>query len=185
MSKQIPDLMELNKSQVTDDDLMMIRDVSENRDKKASIGSIVGRPREGWIAAISDVWTFSSYSSDSHIGVVNCNAGALALYSIGMRVKFVQNSTQKYAVIVELSDTTIGLYMIDDVALENTALTQIQYSQSFAPATDTGANFFATLMTGQIDGLPVMMAVKNSESDPDVEAREGYVILEAILGDEV
>ena len=117
MSKQIPDLMELNKSQVTDDDLMMIRDVSENRDKKASIGSIVGRPREGWIAVISDVWTFSAYSFETHVGTVTCNAGALALYSIGMRVKFVQNSTQKYAVIVELSDTTIGLYMIDDGAL--------------------------------------------------------------------
>ena len=40
MSKQIVDLQELRRNQLADDDLVMVRDVSENRDKKATIGSL-------------------------------------------------------------------------------------------------------------------------------------------------
>lgn len=185
MSKQLVDLQELAKDDISNDDLMLIRDVSESRDKKAPIGTVIGRPREGWIAVVSDVWTFVSFNADSNVGVVNCNSGALAIYSIGMRVKLVQGSTTKYAVIVGQTDTTLSLYMLNEVALANATIEQVQYSQSFAPQTDTGVNFFATLMTGQIDGLPVIMAVKNTEADPDVSPQAGFVILEAILGDEV
>lgn len=185
MSKQIPDLVELQKSQVDDDDLMLIRDVSDNRDKKATIGNIVGKPREGWIVVISDIWTYVSYSSTTKIGEVSCNAGALGIYSIGMRVQFTQTSVIKYGIIIDITDTSLTILMINSTTLENKSLEEIKYSQSFAPQTATAVNFFGTLLTGQIDGLPVILAVKNSESDPDVPAQTGYVILEAILGDGV
>lgn len=185
MGKQIIDLQELAKDQVSNDDVMMIRDVSENRDKRAKVGNIVGRPREGWISTLSDSWSFSSYSASTSHGIVNCNPGGLAIYSIGMRVKFVQGGVEKYAVVIGQTDTTLELFMLNDAILENAALASIEYSQSFAPQTDNGVNFFASLVTGNIDGLPVMLAVKNSESDPDVPAKPGYIILEAILGDEV
>lgn len=185
MSKQIPDLMQIQKNEVSNDDLMVIRDVSENRDKKGTVGDIIGRPREGWLSILADTWVFASYNGSSKIGVVNVNEGALALYSVGMRVKFVQGVTVKYGVIVGQTNTSLSIFMLDDVALADATIETIQVSQSFAPQTDAGTNFFGTLLTGQIDGLPVMLAVKNQESDPDVPAQPGFVILEAILGDEV
>lgn len=185
MSKQIPDLMELQKSEVSNDDLMLIRDVSENRDKKASIGSMIGRPREGWIAILADTWVFKSFNTGSNIGVVDVNDGSFLLYSIGMRVRFVQGVTVKFAVIVGQTNDTLSLFMLNDEDLVDSTISEIQVSQSFAPQTDEGTNFFGTLATGQIDGLPIMIAVKNSEADPDVPAQPGFVILEAILGDEV
>lgn len=185
MSKQIVDLQELQRNQVSDEDFVMVRDVSENRDKKASIGSVMGRPKEGWLSMAPDNIAYSSYDHSTKLGKVSCNAGGLNRYSIGMRVQFVQGTKKKYAIINAQTDTELTLLMLNNERLENSAITGAQVSQSFSPQTDGDVNFFGTLMTGQIDGLPVIMAVKARESDPDVPPVPGYVVLEAILGDEV
>lgn len=185
MSKQLQDLMQLQKQEISNDDLLLVRDLSESRDKKAAVGDVFGRPREGWLAIVADTWVFNSYNASSHIGVVDVNDGALGLYSVGMRVKFVQGVTLKYGVIVGQTGDSLSIFMLEEAELADAAIEQVQVSQSFAPQTDAGTNFFATLLTGQIDGLPVMLAVKDQESDPDVPAQPGFVILEAILGDEV
>lgn len=185
MSKQIVDLQELRRNQLADDDLVMVRDVSENRDKKATIGSVMGRPKEGWMSVSSDTLAYVSYDSASKIGKMSCNAGGLTRYAIGMRMQFDQGTKRKYAVIIDQTDTSISVLMLKNERLENAPITGAQVSQSFSPQTDDNVNFFGTLMTGQIDGLPVVMAVKAKESDPDVPPVPGCVVLEAILGDEV
>lgn len=185
MSKQLQDLMQLQKHQISSDDLFLVRDTSDARDKKVTVGDAIGRPLEGWLAIIADTWTFVSYNTGTHVGVVETSDGALALYAMGMRVKFVQGVTVKYGIIVGQTNDSLSIFMLDDVELSNSAITEIQVSQSFAPQTETAVNFFGTLATGQIDGLPIMFAVKDNESDPDVPAQAGFVILEAILGDEV
>ena len=184
MAKQLTDLQQITKTALTDDDLIWIRDVSENRDKKATIGDVFGRTLEGWIAVVNDNWAYVSYDATKKTGRISVNAGGLEKYAVGQRLQFVQNNTKKYAIVIAQTDTTLDVLMLNDKALENVAITEAQYSQSFAPQTETGTNFFATLLQGQVDGLPVIVTAKNNESDPDVDAQEGYVVLEMILSDE-
>lgn len=184
MAKQLPDLQQITKTGLADDDLMWIRDVSENRDKKATLGDIFGRTLEGWIPVVSDNWAYSSYDATKKTGKISINAGGLGKYAVGQRVQFVQSNKRKYGIVVSQTDNSLSVLMLNGEALENSAITEAQYSQSFAPQTETGTNFFATLLQGQVDGLPVIIAAKNRESDPDVPAQEGYVVLEMILSDE-
>lgn len=184
MAKQLTDLQQIMRTSLTDDDLIWIRDVSENRDKKATLGDIFGRTLEGWIAVVNDNWAYVSYDATKKTGRISVNAGGLGKYAIGQRLQFVQNNTTKYAVVIAQTDTTLDVLMLGSSTLEDAAISSAKYSQSFAPQTETGVNFFATLLQGQVDGLPVLLAAKDNESDPDVEAQDGYVILEMILADE-
>lgn len=183
MAKQLTDLQQMSRAALTADDLIWIRDVSENRDKKATIGDIFGRTLEGWIAVINDTWTFVSYDSNKKVGKISVNAGGLGVYAVGQRVQFSQSGVVKYGVIISQTDTSIDVLMLNNAALENVAIADAKYSQSFAPQTDTGTNFFATLLQGQVNNMPVLLTAIN-EGDSDVAPQAGYVVLELIIGDD-
>ncbi len=183
MPKQLTDLQQITKTALNDDDLIWIRDVSENRDKKATIGDIFGRTLEGWIAVVNDNWTYVSYNATKKTGRISVSAGGLAKYAVGQRLQFKQGTTKKYAIIIAQTDTTIDVLMLGNSTLENVAITEAQYSQSFAPQTETGMNFYANLLQGQVENLPVLVTAIN-EGDEDVSAQDGYVILELIIGDD-
>ena len=183
MAKQLTDLQQITKTALTDDDLIWIRDVSENRDKKATLGDVFGRTLEGWIAVVNDTWTYVSYDATKKTGRISVNAGGLGKYAVGQRLEFVQNNTTKYAVVIAQTDTTLDVLMLGSYALEDATISDAKYSQSFAPQTETGTNFFATLLQGQVGNLPVIVTAIN-EGDADVNAQEGYVILEMIIGED-
>nr|DAV53572.1 MAG TPA: hypothetical protein [Caudoviricetes sp.] len=184
MAKQLTDLQRIPRTGISSDDLIWIRDMSDNRDKKATIGDVFGRPLEGWISVVGDNLSFSSYDEAKKIGVISVNAGGLSRYAVGQRLSFKQDDVVKYAVIVAQTDTTISALMLNGVSLSSSAISEIQVSQSFAPQTSTGTNFYASLLQGQIDGKPVIVTTKNKESDPDATPQEGYVILQLTLADE-
>lgn len=184
MAKQLTDLQQINKQEISDNDLIWLRDISENRDKKANVGDVFGRPLEGWISVVTDIFTFKSYDNVKKIGVITVNAGGLKRYAVGQRLNFIQKTANKYAIIIAQTDTELKVLMLNNAILENVPITKIKYSQSFAPQTDTATNFFGTLLQGQIDGMPVLLTTKNKESDPDVAPQDGYVVLQMTLADE-
>ena len=184
MAKQLTDLQRILRQSISSDDLMWLRDVSDNRDKKATIGDVFGRPLEGWVSVVGDNLSFSSYDEAKKIGKISVRAGGLSRYAVGQRLSFMQDDILKYAVIVDQSDTSISILMLNGAKLSASQLTDVQLSQSFAPQTATGVNFYSTLLQGQIDGLPVIIATKDKESDPDIAPQVGYVILQITLTDE-
>lgn len=183
MAKQLTDLQQMMRTSITDDDLIWIRDVSENRDKKATIGDVFGRTLEGWIAVVNDTWAYVSYDSVKKIGRISVSAGGLSKYAVGQRLEFAQGNVTKHAIVVAQTDTTLDIMMLGGASLDNIAISNAKYSQSFAPQTDTGVNFFGNLLQGQVDNMPVIVTTIN-EGNADVAAQEGYVVLELVIGNE-
>lgn len=181
MSKQIIDLAEIQKSEIESEDLLLIRDVSDNQDKKVPISSLLGRPQEGWISAL-DNWRFVSFGNE--IGVVSVNAGGLSVYGVGNRVFFTQDNAEKYGIVVAQTDTTLSILMLNKATLTNSEIENPAYSFNLTPQTTGNINFMVNTVTGTVDGLPIMLAYKKNADAPDVPPRAGYVIFEAILGEQ-
>lgn len=83
-----------------------------------------------WVPA-SDVWAYSS--SSGAIGVVTVSSGAIGRYSKGYRVR-VSQTTDKYFVIINVTDTTITLFGGTDYTLANADITSVAVSAAKSPA---------------------------------------------------
>lgn len=139
MAKQIPDLTQLLPADLTADDLLVIRDISAQKDKKIRVGDLTGMPSIGWISAL-ETWTFASFANG--IGVVNIPSGGLTKYAVGMKVQFSQaTGGKKYAVITGVTNTTLTLVMLLGASLTNESVATPQYSTEAAPPTSDTVDF--------------------------------------------
>lgn len=153
MAKQIPDLTQLLPADLTADDLLVVRDVSANKDKKIRVGDVTGMPAIGWIAAL-ETWTFASYANG--VGVVNIPSGGLTKYAIGMKVQFSQTTGgKKYAIVTGVTNTTLTLSFLLGATLANEGIATPQYSTEAAPPTSDNVDWttFRTPITKTIDNV--------------------------------
>lgn len=139
MAKQIPDLTQLLPADLTADDLLVIRDISAQKDKKIRVGDLTGMPSIGWISAL-ETWTFASFANG--IGVVNIPSGGLTKYAVGMKVQFSQaTGGKKYAIITGVTNTTLTLAMMLSASLTNESVATPQYSTEAAPPTSDNVDW--------------------------------------------
>lgn len=87
---------------------------------------------DGWTGA-NDTWTYSSYDSTNKTGVITVPSDATTKYSVGMRVKFTNNSSTQYGIITKVAATSLTVYFGTDYSLTNSAISAIYYSVHKAP----------------------------------------------------
>lgn len=88
----------------------------------------------GWYkTGISPTFTFVSYDSTTYTGVVNSNLDLTSYLSVGMKVKFTQSSTIKYAFITAITSTQLTLFLGTDYSLNNSAISNSYYSMLKTP----------------------------------------------------
>lgn len=86
--------------------------------------------QSGWVG-VSDTWEYSS--TDGHNFVVTVPSDATATYPLGAKVKFTNNSTTFYGIIVKVTSTTLTIYGGTDYSVANSAITSIYYSLAKSP----------------------------------------------------
>jgi hypothetical protein len=88
----------------------------------------------GWYTGnTGTTYTYVSWNATTKIGIVATNQDVTSLLSVGMKVKFTQNATVKYGIIVAISSTQITLFMGTDYTLLNAVITNAFYSMLKAP----------------------------------------------------
>ena len=90
----------------------------------------------GWYEIDSNAvptFTFVSWDSSVCTGVVNSNLDLTSYLSVGMKVKFTQNSAIKYAIITAITSTQLTLFLGTDYSLNNSAISNAYYSMLKAP----------------------------------------------------
>lgn len=88
----------------------------------------------GWYTGrTGTTYAFVSWNSTTKIGIVSTSQDVTSLLSVGMKVRFVQNATTKYGIIVALNSTQITLFMGTDYTLTNAGITDAYYSIVRAP----------------------------------------------------
>ena len=101
-------------------------------------------PQDGWIAT-SDTFVYVSANSFKITGL-----NKTAIYTKGTRIKFTNNSTTYYGVVISSSfstDTTVTLAPNDDYSIANSAITSPSYSYQVNPqGYPTWFNFTPTII---------------------------------------
>lgn len=88
----------------------------------------------GWYqTGLSPTFTYVSWDSSVRTGVVNSNLDLTPYLSVGMKVKFTQNSAIKYAFITAITSTQLTLFLGTDYSLNNSAISNSYYSMFKAP----------------------------------------------------
>lgn len=88
----------------------------------------------GWYkTGLNPTFTFVSYDSDTLTGVVNSNLDLTSYLSVGMKVKFTQNSAIKYAFITAISTTQLTLFLGTDYTINNSAISNTYFSMLKSP----------------------------------------------------
>ena len=101
--------------------------------KRVTVGILTGAPDFGW-SATGESWTYSSYNSTYKIGIVTVPSDATVKYQPGMRVRFSQTTGGvKYAIIHDVSSTTLTLFFGTDYSLANEAIGTPYYSPLDTP----------------------------------------------------
>lgn len=89
---------------------------------------------QGWYkTGINPTFTFVSWDSTTYTGVVSSNLDMTPYLNVGMKVKFTQNASIKYGIIVAITSTRITLFMGTDYTLLNAVITNAFYSMEKAP----------------------------------------------------
>jgi hypothetical protein len=133
MARPIPDLNTMTKSEVANDDVLIIDDTSAGETKKIAISELLGLPSVGWTAT-GETWTFSSFNTTSRIGVINVPSNATLKYMAGNWVRFVQSTGgTKWGRILSVTSTTITVWFTSAYTFNNEALTTPVYSQLATP----------------------------------------------------
>src|SRR5574344_2269433 len=88
----------------------------------------------GWYqTGVSPTFTYSSWDSTTKTGVVNSNLDLTPYLSVGMKVKFTQNSAIKYAFITAITSKQLTLFLGTDYSLNNSAISNSYYSMLKTP----------------------------------------------------
>ena len=89
---------------------------------------------QGWYkTGINPTFTFVSYDSATLTGIVSSNLDMTPYLSIGMKVKFTQNSAIKYAFITAITSTQLTLFLGTDYSLNNSGISGAYYSMLKTP----------------------------------------------------
>ena len=88
--------------------------------------------QSGW-NYVNGTFTYSSYNSTTYTGVVNSNLDLTSYLSVGMKIKFTQNSTIKYAFITAITSTQLTLFLGTDYTINNSAISNTYYSMLKTP----------------------------------------------------
>lgn len=139
MAKQIVDLTSIVSSELSVDDLLVVRDVSAQKDKKVRIGDIVGMPTAGWLSAVG-TWVYTDCTDDGLL-TVGVSGTPKEKYSKEMRVQFVYEDTVKYGLIREVGNNSLKVQILDYKKIESGIIKTPQYSTEFAPATKDSIDF--------------------------------------------
>src|SRR5574344_1481438 len=83
--------------------------------------------QSGW-NYVNGTFTYSSYDSTTKTGVVNSNLDLTSYLSVGMKVKFTQNSAIKYAFTTAITSKQLTLFLGTDYSLNNSAISNSYYS---------------------------------------------------------
>lgn len=87
--------------------------------------------RTGWYE-ITSTFTYSSWNDNTKTAVISSGDNLTNVLSVGMKVKFTQNST-KYGIITAISNSAITLFMGTDYVLEDTNISSFCFSTLKAP----------------------------------------------------
>ena len=119
-NSDIPDVNKIN-----DTDVNMIKEVvNENENSVLS----------GWYSLPIDVsFEYASYDSSVKTGTISTSIDLASYLSLGMKVKFSQNGTIKYAFITKINNNQLTLYMGNDYSLSNSTISNFYYSMLKAP----------------------------------------------------
>jgi len=133
MAKKISQLGQLLRTAIASGDKIPILDESAGQTKYVTVGDLVGIPDFGWTAS-GEAWSYSSWDSDTRIGVVTVPSDATIKYQKGMRVKITQSTGgTKYGIIHAVSSTTLTIFFQTGTTFNNEAITDIFYSGEYAP----------------------------------------------------
>jgi len=118
---------------VAQDDYLTIVDTSAGQSKRVSVKNLTGLPDVGWIAT-GEAWSYSSYNSTLHTGVITVPSDATTKYSKSMLVRFSQTTGgTKYGRITAVTSTTLTVQFPNGVTFNNEALTSPVYSPLSQP----------------------------------------------------
>jgi len=88
----------------------------------------------------SNAWTYASVDStySTYTGVISINADVTAVLTVGQKIKYVQDSTTKYAIIVEIgtysgSATQITIFCGTSYLLTSSTITSPKYAMCYRP----------------------------------------------------
>lgn len=154
MAKRISQLTQLTSSQVAQTDQVPIVDVSAGQTKYITVKDLTGLPDLGWTAT-GESWSYSSYSSVTHIGVITVPTDATTKYYKGMKIKITQTTGgTKYGEVVAVTATTLSVQWEQSKTLANEAITSPQYSSVESPAgmPDDNEFIYSQTNTGTMGG---------------------------------
>lgn len=133
MGKRISQLTQITAAQLAQTDLVAVVDVSAGQTKYATIKDLTGLPDIGWTST-GESWTYSSYNSTLHTGVITVPTDATTKYGVDMWVRFSQTTGgTKYGRITAVTATTLTVQFPNSVTLANEAITSPVYSSAYAP----------------------------------------------------
>lgn len=87
--------------------------------------------KKGWYE-IASAFSYSSWNNKTKTAVIS-SENLTDTLSVGMKVKFTQNSVTKYAIITAITSSAITLFMGTDYTLENTSINGFYFSMLKAP----------------------------------------------------
>lgn len=87
--------------------------------------------KKGWYE-IASAFSYSSWNNKTKTAVIS-SENLTDTLSVGMKVKFTQNSVTKYAIITAITSSAITLFMGTDYTLENTSINDFYFSMLKAP----------------------------------------------------
>lgn len=101
--------------------------------KRVPVGTLVGLPDVGWIAA-GETWQYASWSATTRTGVLTVPTDATTKYTLGMRVSFTQTTGgKKYGIIHAITATTMTVFFPVGTTLNNETITGTQFSTEKIP----------------------------------------------------
>lgn len=114
------------------DDELAIVDTSSTETRKIKASTLFGIGT-GWASA-PETPTYSTYDSNTRIAEMVVSAGADAVYTAGMRIKFSQPTDGvKYGIIVMVESELLHVFMNSDYDFDNEALTDVFVSRVKVP----------------------------------------------------
>lgn len=118
---------------VAQDDYLTIVDTSAGQSKRISVKNLTGAPDFGWTAT-GEAWSFSSWDSNTRIGIITVPSDATVKYFPGMRVRIAQSTGgTKYGIIHRVTTTTLAVHFPIGTTLNNEAITTPVYSPLDTP----------------------------------------------------
>lgn len=131
--KRLDQLTQLTAAQLSQDDIIGIRDQSAGQTKYITVKDLTGAPEFGW-QATGESWAYSSWTAATRIGVITVPTDATTKYQPGNRVRFSQTTGgTKYGIIHAVTATTLTVFFPVGTTFNNEAITSPVFSPIDSP----------------------------------------------------